>query len=91
MQDFSFVKNRYEPCYTKIKNFDKLKRKNRQPVIPGPMPQSEQLESSCENEEDVMLMNLDGFGSSPQYEMQEPETAKLSDKKSFVWNNPACA
>ena len=55
------------------------------------MPQSEQLESSCENDEDVILMNLDGFGASPHYEMQEPETAKLSDKKSFVWNNPACA
>ena len=37
LQDYSFVKNRYEPCYTKIKNFDMLKRK-RQSVQPAEKP-----------------------------------------------------
>lgn len=60
MQELSFAINRYEPCFKKIKNINKLKRKKGSKKK-SPIRARDVVDSSEKEEEDAKKMVNDGM------------------------------
>ena len=75
MQELSFAINRYEPCFKKIKNIDKLKRKKGKNKK-SPIRARDVVDSSEKEGEDAKKKVIDGMTQIKERQLTKINTAQ---------------
>ena len=84
MQDLSFAINRYEPCFKKIKNINKLKRK-KGPNKKSPIRAREVVDSTEKEGDDLKKKGIDGMTQIKELQLTKINTAQAveTEKSSY--------